>query len=489
MAQASYISLWNNNMTLGKQYRFKIYSYDSTHLHKMVIQCGDYSLVFDRVKGGVETTFTIPESWGGAMLTKTSASATLTLTTYQSNYSTQVGANSVKPTTISVPSYSLSPTISINDNDATISSKFRAFVKTKSKLSVNINAAGVYGSTIKSYKTTIDGVDYSSQSFTSNVLTTSGTLAVKSVITDSRGVTKTLTQNISVLDYQSPAIFDFKCDRADEASVLNDQGEYLYAKYKFLVADCNNLNDCNFALDYRAKDDEEWISLLTGSGYERDSVYNSSQAILNINSSYEVRLTVSDFFSTRYAYIDVSTAFTLININSNGKFLAFGKVSEKEALEIAMPVEIDGQPIQGGAITVVCDTNQSITSSDYIQCNFNSVLTLAGDNLSLESNNVVCKKKGYVEVSGMVSITEAIYSGDTFYANISRRTINAAYPVSIGMVTVATQWTLLNINPMIIEVNEGDRIFISLTNSNARGTIGNSSNLMWMNKLTVKYIG
>jgi len=75
--------------------------------------------------------------------------------------------------------------------------------------------------------------------------------------------------------------------------------------------------------------------------------------LLNINldtdTSYDLRLTVKDFFGTYTALTEVATAFTLMDFNASGKGLAFGKVSEEEnGMEIDMPLSINQYVYMGG---------------------------------------------------------------------------------------------------------------------------------------------
>ena len=107
---ASYISLFFTEMQLGGYYLFRVRAYDDSYLHKVVIKCGDYSQTFDRLKGNdADITFNPPLEWANAMPNTTSLNGTITLTTYESNYSTKVGANDVETVKFKIGTSDLLP--------------------------------------------------------------------------------------------------------------------------------------------------------------------------------------------------------------------------------------------------------------------------------------------------------------------------------------------------------------------------------------------
>ena len=65
------------------------------------------------------------------------------------------------------------------DTNTTVADRIQAHVKSLSTLSVAITAAGFYGSTISSYRTSLDGVTYTAASFTaSKRLSAAGGMAI-----------------------------------------------------------------------------------------------------------------------------------------------------------------------------------------------------------------------------------------------------------------------------------------------------------------------
>ena len=120
------------------------------------------------------------------------------------------------------------------------------------------------------------------------------------------------------------------------------------AKIKFSVAAVNNKNSKSYKVEYRPKSSETWTEAATGSVYSYDS-----NMLLNLNlntdTSYDLRLSLTDFFGTVIAFTEVATAFTLMDFNASGKGLAFGKVSEvANGMEIDLPLSINQYVYMGG---------------------------------------------------------------------------------------------------------------------------------------------
>ena len=107
------------------------------------------------------------------------------MTTYSG--STKIGSAVSKNFTLTVPS-TVVPTISavtLTEAVPDLAAQFGGYVQNKSKIAVKITAAGALSSTIKSYKTTIQGANYTAASFTSGTLSQSGTSTVTITVTDS----------------------------------------------------------------------------------------------------------------------------------------------------------------------------------------------------------------------------------------------------------------------------------------------------------------
>lgn len=444
----------------------------------------------ETIATGVLTSYswTLPMNMANQIGNATSGVGLIWCDTY--NGSTLIGTKEIA-FTAKVPENIKPYFSSITASDSTGAySYFGTYIQNKSKVSVVSNALGVYSSQIVSYKHEILGSTYSTKDFTSGLLSSSGEITIVSTCTDTRGRTGTATTVINVAAYESPKINSFTGFRALSDGTQNYDGTYLKCNFNFAISPINNFNTKQYQIQYKLKSATSWTTLVNNTSvYSADTSYISGNILADVNS-YDVRLVVSDYFSSVQSTIDIGTAFTILDFRSTGKGMAIGKVSEKDILEIAIPTEIDGQPIQGGAITVYQNGQQAITTNAYTKCNFNSLLAQAGDNFVLNNNNIVCQKTGLVEVSAMISITGGVVSGDNYYIFAFKEDASGnGTSLNISAKTIGTDWATIQLTPVIVNVAAGDKIYISILNNNARGSISNGDNLAWMNKLTVKYCG
>lgn len=281
-------------------------------------------------------TWTVPTSLASQFPYATSGTGTIVCQTY--NGSTLVGTKSVSFT--ANLSSGAAPTInsvSISEGTEGLASKFGAYIKNKSKLNVSINASPSTGTTITKYETYIQAVPYSGQTFTSNLITTSGNIGVTVIVTDSRGFIDSKTYTITILDYSAPTISSFVANRYDSSLTKADDGTYLGVTYKSSITSLNTKNDKNLLIEYKEASAESWTILYSSSEYYTwDSTTYSKAGVLDANKAYEVRLTVSDYFGSTIYESKISTAFTIMDFRSTGKGMGIGKASEKDRLEIAM---------------------------------------------------------------------------------------------------------------------------------------------------------
>lgn len=319
----------------------------SSFTHTVVFSFGSYSKATTGV--GTSTSYAIPTSWLNAIPNATSGTAKVTVTTYSG--STKIGSAVSKNFTLTVPT-SVVPTISavtLTEAVSGLAAQFGGYVQNKSKIAVKITAAGSLSSTIKSYKTTIQGANFTAASFTSGFLTKSGTSTVTVTVTDSRGRTASTTRSITVTAYAAPKINTFTAIRANGLGAADDGGTMALASIKFSVAAVNDKNAKSYKVEYKPKSSDTWTQAATGSVYSYDSNMLLNIA-LNPDTSYDLRLSLTDYFGTTTALAEVATAFTLLDFNSSGKGLAFGKVSElEEGMEVDMDMSIYKNIFMGGA--------------------------------------------------------------------------------------------------------------------------------------------
>lgn len=297
-------------------------------------------------------TWTIPLTLANQIPNTVSGTGTITCKTY--NGSTLIGTKTVSfiatvPSTV-VPVIN-SATVTETVTAPNIAKQFSAFVQYKSKPQVAITATGVYGSTITAYKVYIrdssnnDLAIYFGSTIIADPIQISGTIKVVAQVTDSRGRSASYSQNITVLAYELPKIVGFAAFRCNSDGTANYEGTCANISLNFEIATVNNLNTKYYEVRYRQKDATSWTIAACGNIYTRNDSFVTG-AVFNADNAYELRLQLYDFFTGTAFDLEIPTAFTLVDFRSTGKGIAFGKVSEKDEMEIALDVDLTGELLQ-----------------------------------------------------------------------------------------------------------------------------------------------
>ena len=309
----------------------------SSFTHTVVFSIGSYSKTTNDV--GTSTSYAIPTSWLNAIPSATSGTAKVTVTTYSG--STKIGAAVSKNFMLTVP-FTVVPTFgSVAVADTTTNqATFGNMVQSKSKPKFTITASGALGSTIKTYKTEFEGKSYSGATPTTSTITKSGTASAKITVTDSRGRTATTTKTWTVVAYSAPKIISFQGFRCLADGTENYEGTHIKAAINFSISAVNNKNAASYTIDYKLQTATAWTALTSGSTYTLNDSIISATGAFGVDNSFDIRLTVKDSFATVTSIFEIPTAFTLLDFNTSGRGLAFGKVSElTEGIEFALPTK------------------------------------------------------------------------------------------------------------------------------------------------------
>lgn len=287
---------------------------------------------------GTRKAWEVPLTLANQIPSGTSGTCTITCKTY--NGSTLIGTKTVS-FKANVPA-SVVPTISAVSMAETVSglaAQFGAFVQGKSKVKISITAAGAYGSTIKTYKANVDGKDYSGAAPTTGTLS-SGSKTVTITVTDSRGRTAKTTKTLTVVAYSAPTIPILSAVRALADGTDNYEGQHGKIALSFSVASVSGKNTSIYTLEYKAKSATSWTALQAGTGFTLSETIITEDALFSVDSAFDIRLSVKDYFTTIRKAVEIPTAFTLLDFNASGRGIAFGKVSElTEGVEFALPMK------------------------------------------------------------------------------------------------------------------------------------------------------
>lgn len=336
-------SLSASNGTLDKAQTLTVTRQASSFTHTITYKCGSASGTIVTKSSDTSISFTPPLDLAKQNTTGSSVSITFTITTYTGD--TSIGSNT-KTITCTIPSAKVKPSCTIALSDPTgYLSTYGAYVKGLSKFKVVVTPTLAYNSPIASYSVKANGVTYNKASFTTGVLSSSGTLNVTATVTDKRGNTSnTATISATVLNYALPAISKMTAIRCNQDGTPNNRGAYIKVTFNSKVYPLNDKNSATYKLEYKKSSDtnytEKPLDTLTNS-YELSEAFCIFEA--DINSSYNVIVTVTDNIDESTATADISTGFTTIHYKKGGRGVGIGKVAElDDVLDIGFKTRFFG---------------------------------------------------------------------------------------------------------------------------------------------------
>lgn len=236
--------------------------------------------------------------------------------------------------------------ITYTNEDTAIAKRFGAstIIQGVSKVKCNVSTSTKNGATITYYQNEIDGqsIPGPNSFFTTQPLKSSGTVVLKSTVTDSRGQKATLSKNISVTEWWSPAVKNVTAQRWNVTSnKADDEGTAVKITYSFSIAPVANKNDKTVMIQY--KNGETWTTLATytDSYSGENKVYISSAGKFNIDNAYSFRVLVKDYFTTDgvASYAAIAPSFKLLDFSADGRGIGVGCKAESGKLKVDMPLE------------------------------------------------------------------------------------------------------------------------------------------------------
>ena len=317
IARATTPTFSNTSVTLGSNITITLSPADSSFKHKLTYSAGSLSGQTSGLasgadftaQGSVNVVFTPPTSLGSQFPNANSTVCTITCYTYNSS-GTLIGTTT-KDLTLNVPSYT--PTCSISLTGTNLLSG--AYVQSHSSVAVSITAATSYGATIKSYSTVIDGKTYTTQSFTTSVLS-AGTKTATTTVTDSRGKTVTVNSaSITVYEYSIPYVTSFTLTRQSTATTV-------VAAIKGGFSSINSKNAKTVKVTLNGVTNTVTLSAYT---------FDTTTTFTNVptDSTFTGVLTLTDSYTTVTKDAVLPTVSVTMDFYKDGNGIAMGKVAEE----------------------------------------------------------------------------------------------------------------------------------------------------------------
>ena len=326
-------SLASTSLTSGGTVKLTISPDKSTYSHKYKLSFGTNMETgwVNVAAGTTQVNISIPDSWANYIPSATQKTGgTLVLETY--NGSTKIGEYTISGLTYNVranavPTLSdITKSIARTIGGVTYANVGDYYVQNKCGVSIAATAAGVLGSSITSIACTLSGYSGSSYnktvtnttslSYTTGLLSVTGTITITVVATDSRGRTATKTTTITVTPYNKPS-GTLAVRRVDASG--NDDTLGTYAKYtktsSYTAVGSNSLS---------VKMRVGTGTAVTISDNAGDILPGNRQTFSQI-SEYNIELILQDAFETVNIIAKLPTAQFLISLGADGTRMAFMK--------------------------------------------------------------------------------------------------------------------------------------------------------------------
>lgn len=304
----------------------------STFTHTIKLKCGSAAQVTVATKSSASSiSYTPPLDWAAQNTSGISVNIAAEVTTYNGNTVVGTVTNTLKA---SIPA-SVKPALSVALSDTAGYQSAYGWVQGKSVLKATYTASGSYGSTIVSKSLTIGGKAASADG--GNTLQNAGTMAVVATVTDSRGRTASVTQNITVNAYSGPGIQDLTFSRGDYSGGAwtdNAMGDDIKLTFTLSIQLTGN----------KATVEITGASNLTGQTSGAKTVYlvdygTDSTGVVQVKATDALGVTVT-------REVTIPTVAVPLNMNFDLQAICFGGVAEKEkTVEFKWPIHYMGKAL------------------------------------------------------------------------------------------------------------------------------------------------
>ena len=341
IARATVPTLSASSVKLGESVTISTVPAISSFTHKLTYSIGSAS---GTIGTSVGTSYPYTPSKTLAAQFPNSASGTVTITCETYNGSTLIGTQSVG-LTVSITD-DMVPTCSAVISEAvTMPSGITGYIRSRSKLKIDVTAAGSYGSTITTYKIAANGSEYTGKaSVTTEYLTTAGTNKISVTVTDSRGKTASAEYSVTVIDYSAPAVKQLSYVRCDADGTENAVGEYALITVAGRITSLSGQNGKSCAISTKASTASTWnAGTIDLADYEFTQNYLMAAAI---DGTYNVKVVLSDSFSSSEYYLDVLKATPWISRYEDGSGMGIHSLPDGEGITCGWPLKMkDGSEI------------------------------------------------------------------------------------------------------------------------------------------------
>ena len=310
----------------------------------VTVRCGGITKTLATKSAASNFTWTPSLSeYGPAIPDAGSAQATITATTF---YGSAEWGSRTRTVTVRFPDEA-GPVISAAelscDNGGTAAEGLPVCVQGHSKARASITAAGQYGASVSSYALSVGGTTVSGAAAvqTSAPLPVSGSLTATLTVTDSRGLSASVTRSLTVEPYAQPSLTGVSLIRADQTGAPAEDGTWLRACATGIIAPLDGHNAMTMTVANSTR----------GGSYGAETPMQSGtpQLVggLNADLTYTARITLTDALGGSASATGViSSRKWAMKFNADATAVGFGKAPEADRV---LEIPADWELVRGTA--------------------------------------------------------------------------------------------------------------------------------------------
>lgn len=298
--------------------------YVSTYSHEVRWSIGSYGHTETLAAGVNSVSYAIPTEWRRGFVNATTGACTITVKTFLGS---DLIGTATATQTLSVDTAADVPAFTIGITDASgIFGKISAYVKNRSKITASANGINLkYGATVKEIEITIGG--YTSKgtatSATAQSVISADNTAVTIKVTDSRGLSKTLTTSVQAFAYSQPSLA-LSINRYASQGVKDDEGGLGRVEYHASISAIGNNAVQSVKIEWAALDG-------TGSGNVTKTTADGEHYMTaNTELVYSFVVAVTDRLETVVYKKMLSSAVTIMDILAGGNGVCIGGVATRQ---------------------------------------------------------------------------------------------------------------------------------------------------------------
>ena len=285
-----------------------------------------------------------------------------TIRTYSdAEYKNQIGDGEYKEIQLYIPSTDdTQPTatmtlLAVNSLEAPFNT---LYIRGRSRVQATFtNVDGKYGADVESYRLLVDGGLCGSEDPSgciSTLLATEGTRRVSGFVTDTRGISRTYSQDIEVLTYSAPTVIpvsgesEIVCARCDASGSFTESGTYIRIKakrrYSHLVSGGTQHNFCKIQYRYKPHGGtySDWATILDTTAASDEVDTGALLGTLDVSTSYSVHIrAIDDMGESASSTVLVPTERIYAHRAGSRNAFAFGKyVEEDDTFDFAEDITV-----------------------------------------------------------------------------------------------------------------------------------------------------